>query len=84
MWFYPSSLSFAKVEIQQLNFRLSYNDIKLFMAIAQSLSTLGSIEVRETPLKQGAKSVDGMCYNKGVLHCVMVTCTTAACRFMLH
>lgn len=50
-----------KIHIQQLNFRLSYNDIKLFMAIAQSLSTLGFTEVRENPLKQGETSVDGMC-----------------------
>lgn len=30
-----------EVEVQQLNFRLSYNDIKLFLAIAQSLPSLG-------------------------------------------
>ena len=30
-----------EVEVQQLNFRLSYNDIKLFLAIAQSLPSMG-------------------------------------------
>ncbi len=34
------SSSSPQVEVRQLNFRLSYNDIKLFLAIAQSLPPL--------------------------------------------
>ena len=35
-------LYFLKVEFKQLNVRLSYNDLKLFLAIAQSLPPLTS------------------------------------------
>ena len=55
--------SFKQVEIQQLNFRLSYNDIKLFLAIAQSLPPMVTAEVRETPLKPANMEVDGMSNN---------------------
>lgn len=42
-----------------MNFRLSYNDIKLFLAIAQSLSTMSSPEVRESPLQHPEQELDG-------------------------
>ena len=34
--------SCSQVDVEQLSFRLSYNDLKLFLAIAQSLPSLES------------------------------------------
>lgn len=52
-------LSCLQISIQQLNFRLSYNDIKLFVAIAQSLPSFGS-EKREPRPKQELDGEQGM------------------------
>ena len=49
----------VQVEIEQLNFRLSYNDIKLFLAIAQSLPSLESKEQRPDALKKYEKEIKG-------------------------
>ena len=48
-----------QVEVEQLNFRLSYNDIKLFLAIAQSLPSLESKEPRLDPLKRHEREIKG-------------------------
>ena len=48
-----------QVEIEQLSFRLSYNDIKLFLAIAQSLPNLESKEPRPDSLKKYEKEIKG-------------------------
>jgi hypothetical protein len=48
-----------QVEIEQLSFRLSYNDIKLFLAIAQSLPNLESKESRPDSLKKYEKEIKG-------------------------
>ena len=56
--FHFLSTSF-QIEVQQLNFRLSYNDVKLFLAIAQSLPNLNSLEKREQPFKPREGEVDG-------------------------
>ena len=48
-----------QVEIEQLNFRLSYNDLKLFLAIAQSLPSLESREQRPDALKKYEREVKG-------------------------
>ena len=53
------SLNLFQIEVQQLNFRLSYNDVKLFLAIAQSLPNLNSLEKREQPFKPREGEVDG-------------------------
>ena len=49
--------------MQQLNFRLSYNDIKLFLAIAQSLPSLKGQDYRESDARKNSrkkeKEVDG-------------------------
>jgi len=52
-------LATSQIEIQQLNFRLSYNDIKLFLAIAQSLPNFDTQERREQTLKSREGGVDG-------------------------
>ena len=52
-------LSCLQISIQQLNFRLSYNDIKLFVAIAQSLPSFSS-EKREPRPKQELDGEQGM------------------------
>ena len=51
----------VQIEIQQLNFRLSYNDIKLFLAIAQSLPSLDKKkENRDSHRSHGdGKEMDG-------------------------
>ena len=49
-----------QVEIEQLSFRLSYNDIKLFLAIAQSLPNLESKEPRPDSLKKYEKEIKGI------------------------
>ena len=51
--------TFTQFEIQQLNFRLSYNDIKLFLAIAQSLPTLDNGNQERTERLVKDKTVDG-------------------------
>ena len=50
----------VQVEIEQLNFRLSYNDIKLFLAIAQSLPSLESKEQRPDALKKYEREIKGV------------------------
>ena len=55
----------VEVEVQQLNFRLSYNDIKLFLAIAQSLPSLGDRQHQHKDHRGNGrndkkKEVDGM------------------------
>lgn len=44
-----------------MSFRLSYNDIKLFLAIAQSLPNLESKEPRSDSLKKYQKEIKGKC-----------------------
>ena len=52
-----------QVEIEQLSFRLSYNDIKLFLAIAQSLPNLETKEPRPDSLKKYEKEIKGNSYD---------------------
>lgn len=46
--------------MQQLNFRLSYNDIKLFLGILQSMPSLERRSHKESFAKAKEKEVDGM------------------------